>query len=64
MKKIVIITNGSEAGATLIKYLEIIFPECEIEVQSMQAERFRDVPDAPKPSPQKLNPYRLLLQIS
>ena len=43
MKKIVILTESSEQPDTLIKCLSVLFPECEIQIQSKQAVSSEDV---------------------
>jgi len=44
MDKIVILTGNSERENSLIEYLNMLFPECEIEIKYMQAEVFEDFP--------------------
>ena len=42
MDKIVIVTSNSDKKKDLIKYLKMLFPECEINIQYKQAEEFED----------------------
>ena len=44
MDKIVILTGNSERNDSLIECLNILFPECEIEIQSKQTEGFEGFP--------------------
>ncbi len=48
MDKIVIVTDHCEGNVSLIAYLRMLFPECEIQVLSRQKERFVDFPVAPE----------------
>lgn len=44
MDKIIILTGNSERDDSLIESLNILFPECEIEIQSKQTEGFEGFP--------------------
>ena len=44
MDKIVILNGNSERDDSLIECLNILFPECEIEIQSKQIEGFEGFP--------------------
>jgi len=44
MNKIVILNGTSERDDSLIECLNILFPECEIEIQSKQTEGFEGFP--------------------
>ena len=44
MDKIVILNGNSEKDDSLIESLNILFPECEIEIQSKQTEGFEGFP--------------------
>ena len=43
MKKIVILTESSQQPDTLIKCLRVLFPECEIQIQSKHSVSSEDV---------------------
>lgn len=44
MDKIVILTGNSERDDSLIESLNMLFPECDIEIQYKQAGTFKDFP--------------------
>jgi len=44
MDKIVILSSNSERNDSLFECLSMLFPECEIEIQSKQKEGFEGFP--------------------
>jgi hypothetical protein len=50
MNKIVLLTDRPEECETLISCLKILFPECDIQVQSKQAAKLQRTPLALEPS--------------
>jgi hypothetical protein len=51
MEKIVILTDDSEGDSALIARLRVLFPECELQVASIDKESAGPIPRAPNPSP-------------
>jgi hypothetical protein len=47
MDKIIILTNSSEKSGMLVSCLHMLFPECEIELQSREMAHYRDVSGKP-----------------
>ena len=48
MRKIVILTNSPDEKALLISWLEILFPECEIEIRRGQEEKVETLHTLPE----------------
>ena len=66
MEKIVVLTGETEHDETLIKCLRMLFPECEIEIQSKQPDITNDQPSTEDPEnldslDEKLNKYMRFL---
>ncbi|MBW2246947.1 MAG: hypothetical protein JRF62_07050 [Deltaproteobacteria bacterium] len=53
MDKIVFITDHPEECESLISYLKILFPECEIQIQPKQATELQGASSALEPSTAK-----------
>ncbi|MGD2150279.1 MAG: hypothetical protein PVJ20_03410 [Desulfobacterales bacterium] len=53
MHKVVIFTNRPEECETLISCLKILFPECEVQVQPKQADKFQRMSLSSEPSTSK-----------
>ena len=48
MKKIVIQTNSLERSGNLVSCLRTLFPNCEIEMQLVEMERYEDISRKPE----------------
>jgi hypothetical protein len=53
MNKVVLLTDRLEECETLISYLKILFPECEVQVQPKQAAKLQRTSLALEPSNSK-----------
>ena len=49
MDKIVILTGDSQGNDRLTACLDMLFPECEVQILSRRTEYFGHVPVAPEP---------------
>ncbi len=53
MNKVVLLTDRLEECETLISYLKILFPECEVQIQPKQAAKLQRTSLALEPSNSK-----------